>query len=382
VSEVRIDRLTKWFDSGGVRAVDDLSLSLAEGQLVVLLGPSGCGKTTLLRCVAGLETPDSGTIEIGGAVMFGRGGRTQVPTHKRGIGMVFQNYALWPHMTVEQNVAYPLRVRGTGRQERSRQAREALALVECEALTDRIPSAISGGQQQRVALARALVARPGLMLFDEPLSNLDYRLRAQLRRQLRDLHRSLGFTGLYVTHDQTEAMQLGTVVAVLKDGKVEQLADPASLFSRPASAYVARFLGIGNRLELVRDADGGWVVGGGDARIALPAAGELPGTRFDLYLRSADVSLVVPGSGPEDPDVARVPGVVTDVVYSGDSSDWVVQVGDARIVASARTRTWPFGPDDRVDVVFRHSTALLYTHDDEGRLVESYGVRPSLVSSP
>lgn len=380
MSEVRIDRLTKRFDSGGVPAVDDLSLRLAEGQLVVLLGPSGCGKTTLLRCVAGLERPDGGTIEIGGALMFGRGGRTQVPTHKRGIGMVFQNYALWPHMTVEQNVAYPLRVRGATRQERCRQAREALALVECEELTDRIPSAISGGQQQRVALARALVARPGLMLFDEPLSNLDYRLRAQLRHQLRDLHRNLGFTGLYVTHDQTEAMQLGTVVAVLKDGRVEQLSDPASLFSRPASAYVARFLGIGNRLELVRDPDGGWVVGGGDVRIGLPAAGELPGTHFDLYLRSTEVSLAVPGGGPADPDVGQVPGVVTDVVYSGESSDWVVQVGDARIVASAKGRTWPFGPEDRVEVVFRHSTALLYEHDDKGRLVESYGVRPSLVS--
>jgi iron(III) transport system ATP-binding protein len=379
MSEVRIDRLTKVFDSGGVRAVDDLSLDVAEGQFVVLLGPSGCGKTTLLRCVAGLETPDSGTIEIGGTLMFGRGGRTQIPTHKRGIGMVFQNYALWPHLTVEQNVAYPLRVRGTGRHERSRQAREALALVECEALTDRIPSAISGGQQQRVALARALVARPGLMLFDEPLSNLDYRLRAQLRRQLRDLHRSLGFTGLYVTHDQTEAMQLGTVVAVLKEGRVEQLADPATLFSRPASAYVARFLGIGNRLELDRDPDGNWAVGGGDVRIGLPATAELPGDRFDLYLRSTDVSLV-PGSRPADPDVGRFPGVVTDVVYSGDSSDWVVQVGDARVVASARTHTWPFVPGDRVDAVFRHSTALLYEHGEAGRLVDSYGVRPSLVS--
>lgn len=377
MSEVRIDRLTRWFGAGGVRAVDGLSLTVAEGQLVVLLGPSGCGKTTLLRCVAGLETPDSGTIEIGGVLMSG--GRTQVPTHRRGIGMVFQNYALWPHMTVEQNVAYPLRARGINRRDRSRQARETLALVECEGLVDRIPSAISGGQQQRVALARALVARPDLLLFDEPLSNLDFRLRAQLRRQLRDLHRSLGFTGLYVTHDQTEAMQLGTVVAVLKDGRLEQLAEPASLFSRPASAYVARFLGIGNRLEVVRAPDGGWVVGGGD-RIALPAAGELPGSQFDLHLRSTEVSLAAPGAGPTGPDVGRLAGVVTDVVYSGDSSDWVVQVGEGRIVASASARTWPFGSGDRVDVVFRHSTALLYEHDDAGRLVEAYGARPSLVS--
>jgi len=379
VSEVRIDGLMKTFGSAGVRAVDDLSLTVAEGQLVVLLGPSGCGKTTLLRCVAGLETPDGGTIEIGGRLMFGRDGRIQVPTHKRDIGMVFQNYALWPHMTVEQNVAYPLRVRGIARQERSRQAREALALVECEMLAERLPSAISGGQQQRVALARALVARPGLMLFDEPLSNLDYRLRAQLRHQLRDLHRTLGFTGLYVTHDQTEAMQLGTVVAVLKEGKVEQLADPASLFSRPASAYVARFLGIGNRLELVRDPDARWVVGGGDVRLDLPAAGELPGTRFDLYLRATEVGLAAPGAGPADPDVGRLPGVVTDVVYSGDSSDWIVQVGDSRIVASGKARAWPFGPEDRVEVVFRHSSALLYEQDEAGRLVESYGVRTSLV---
>jgi len=379
LSEVRIDRLSKQFDSGGVRAVDELSLTLAEGQLVVLLGPSGCGKTTLLRCVAGLETPDSGTIQIGGKPMFGGAAKTPVPTHRRGIGMVFQNYALWPHMTVEQNVAYPLRVRGTKRAERGHQAREALALVECEALAERIPSAISGGQQQRVALARALVGRPALMLFDEPLSNLDFRLRAQLRQQLRDLHRTLGFTGLYVTHDQTEAMQLGTVVAVLKEGRVEQLADPASLFSRPASAYVARFLGISNTLELARDGQGGWAVGGGDATVSLPAEGELPGDRFDLYLRSSDVVLAAPGDGPRDADVGRVPGIVTDVVYSGESSDWVVQVGAARIVASAKAGTWPFGADDRVDVLFRHSTALLYEHDEAGRLVESYGTRPSLV---
>ncbi|GAA1838382.1 ABC transporter ATP-binding protein [Pseudonocardia ailaonensis] len=366
MSEVRIDALTKTFDAGGVRAVDGLSLTVGEGELVVLLGPSGCGKTTLLRCVAGLERPDSGTIEIAGETMVG--GRRDVPTHRRGIGMVFQNYALWPHMTIEQNVAYPLRAKGVGRAERSTRARRALALVECEPLAGRLPSAISGGQQQRVALARALVAEPRLLLFDEPLSNLDYRLRAQLRQQIRELHLELGFTGVYVTHDQTEAMQLGTKVAVLRDGRVEQLADPQTLFSRPASAYVARFLGIANELTLERGTDGRWRVGGAPTSLVLPHT-ELSDAGYDLRLRSSDIELAAPGTGPQDADRTSVPGTVTDAVYGGDLTEWIVRVGDARLSATARTRTWPFGRDDRVDVVLRRSALLVYERTEAGALV-------------
>ena len=204
MSSLTISSLSKEF--GKTRVVADLNLQVATGEMLVLVGPSGCGKTTTLRCLAGLEVPDAGSITFGGRTVFDAAAGVDVAPDKRNIGMVFQSYALWPHMTVRENVAYPLKVRGLKQGLAQGWVDDTVKLVDCEKLLDRYPAQLSGGQQQRVALARGLVARPELMLFDEPLSNLDARLRDQVRSQLHELHARLGFTAVFVTHDQVEAL--------------------------------------------------------------------------------------------------------------------------------------------------------------------------------
>ncbi len=231
---------------GAVVALDGYSLDVAEGSLTVLLGESGCGKSTALNAIAGLLQPEAGRITLGNQTLFDRrpGARhvTTAPNH-RDIGMVFQSYALWPHLSVMENVMYPAKRRGADRTEAARAALEVLKTVRCDVLADRYPGELSGGQQQRVALARAMVARPKLLLFDEPLSNLDAGLRRGLRDELARLHRQLGFTGVYVTHDQSEALALGTELAVMDGGKIVQLGSPENIYQRPVSEFVARFFG-------------------------------------------------------------------------------------------------------------------------------------------
>ena len=248
---ITVTDLTKGFASTTV--VEGLDLEVGLGEVLVLLGPSGCGKTTTLRCLAGLETPDGGTIGFGDRTVFDAQGRVNVPIHRRNIGMVFQSYALWPHMTVRQNIAYPLRVRGTRGRAASDAVEHAAGMVHCEALLDRYPAQLSGGQQQRIALARGLVAEPAVVLLDEPLSNLDATLRDQMRTEIRELHQKLGFTAVLVTHDQEEALALGDRVAIMKDGRIEQLDTPEALFLEPVSEYVAGFVGMSNRIEWSRD---------------------------------------------------------------------------------------------------------------------------------
>lgn len=244
---VRVAGLRKSFvgHRGEVRAVDGIGLEVAEGSLFTLLGPSGCGKSTTLRCIAGLETPEAGEIEVDGAVVFSSSRRTSVPAHQRHIGMVFQSYAIWPHMTVFENAAYPLRV---GKQrftsdEIEQRVKEALELVRLEGLEDRPAPYLSGGQQQRLAVARALVRQPKVLLLDEPLSNLDARLREHMRLELRLLQRRLGITAIYVTHDQMEALALSTVIAVMSDGRLVQVGPPREIYERPESHFVADFFG-------------------------------------------------------------------------------------------------------------------------------------------
>src|SRR6202521_3192081 len=245
---LEVTDLRKQF-SIGRPAIDGVSFAVPAGEIVVLLGPSGCGKTTTLRCVAGLEQPTSGSIEIGGAVVSAPERRGLLPPRLRNIGMVFQSYAVWPHMTVWQNVAYPLRTRRLPRPDIGRKVDEVLALLGLSDYAQRPVVVLSGGQMQRVALARSLVYEPKLLLLDEPLSNLDANLRLRLRDDLRAIIKRTGVTALYVTHDQAEAVVLGDRVGVMRDGKLLQIGAPEEIYNRPVDLFVASFTGATNRLS-------------------------------------------------------------------------------------------------------------------------------------
>ena len=252
VPMVRVENLVKHFkraDGSLVAAVDGVSLEVMPGRFTVLLGPSGCGKTTLLRCVAGLERPLAGRIEIRGRVVFDSDARINLPPEKRDLNMIFQSYALWPHMTAAANVAYPLVCRKVSKKEIPERVANALRLVGIPELGNQYPSQLSGGQQQRVALARAIVSNSDLVLFDEPLSNVDAKVREQLRFELLSMQRELGFAALYVTHDQTEAMELAHTIAVLERGKVAQEGTPQQVYREPQSRYVGSFVGTLNEIE-------------------------------------------------------------------------------------------------------------------------------------
>src|SRR5712671_2546615 len=233
--QVKLTNLTKKF--GETVVVNDVSLEIASQELFFLLGPSGCGKTTLLRLIAGFYQPDGGELFFGGKSM------RNVPPHRRNTGMVFQNYALWPHLTVSENVAYGLEVRSVNTDEKNQRVAEALAIVQMEKFADRTPNQLSGGQQQRVALARALVIKPDVLLLDEPLSNLDARLRLELREEIRRIHAQTRITTIYVTHDQKEALSLADRMAVVREGVIEQTGDPRTIYRSPATRFVADFIG-------------------------------------------------------------------------------------------------------------------------------------------
>ncbi|MGE5641200.1 MAG: ABC transporter ATP-binding protein [Clostridia bacterium] len=245
---LEIRELRKQF-AVGRPAVDGVSFDVPAGQIVVLLGPSGCGKTTTLRCVAGLEHPTGGTISIGAKVVTDPAKGVFVPPRSRNIGMVFQSYAVWPHMTVRENVVYPLRQRRIPKADAARQVGEALELVGLHDFADRAVVSLSGGQMQRVALARAIVYRPQLLLLDEPLSNLDAKLRLRLRDELRRILKQTGMTALYVTHDQAEAVVLGDRIGVMREGKLLQMGTPDEIYNRPADPFVASFTGASNQLD-------------------------------------------------------------------------------------------------------------------------------------
>jgi iron(III) transport system ATP-binding protein len=320
LAQVEVEGLSKTFRGrrSSVAALREVDLTVPTGEFAVLLGSSGSGKSTLLRCVAGLERADQGRVAIGGTVVFDRRRRVDRPPNRREVGMVFQSYALWPHMTVAQNVGYPVRVRGQG-SEADRVA-EVLRMVDCGHLADRYPSALSGGQQQRVALARALVARPRVLLFDEPLSNVDALLRRELREQIKHLHEEIGFTGIYVTHDQAEALYIGTRVAVMREGAIEQMGTPEAVYRFPVSEEVARFLGARNRLAL-SDIDNPQLLGRVGADGPAQGAGSL-----NVYVRPERIRLSRRSeAGKRDLTLGRV--TVRSVAYAGEWMEYELELG-------------------------------------------------------
>ena len=308
---------------GTVVALNNLDLTVQPGELIALLGPSGCGKTTTLRLLAGLEDADTGSISVGGKDI------TRLPASKRDMGMVFQAYSLFPHMTVRQNVAFGLRLRRIAADKRDKRAIEMLELVGLSAQADRYPHQISGGQQQRVALARALAIEPQVLLLDEPLSALDAKVRAQLRDEIRRIQLEVGTTTLFVTHDQEEALAIADRVGVMKDGRLEQLAPPTEVYSRPATSFVAEFVGLTNRLE--GTVSGSTVtVRGRD--LPLVDLSTPPGPAIAL-VRPEAVTLAADRSGDSGP----LTGTVIAVTFLGATSRVTVDLGDTTILAQLTT---------------------------------------------
>jgi len=308
-AELSVERLRKVF-TASLAAVDDVSFRVEAGEILVLLGPSGCGKTTTLRCVAGLERPTSGTIAIGGAVVSDPARGLMVPPRSRNVGMVFQSYAVWPHMTVAQNVAYPLRHRRIPRGEADRRVAEMLELVGLSAHAQRPVVLLSGGQMQRVALARSLVYAPQLLLLDEPLSNLDAKLRLRLRDDLRRIIKQAGVSALYVTHDQAEAVVLGDRIGVMRDGRLLQLASPGEIYNRPADLFVANFTGASNLLAghvLDRNGELGTVqAASGERLTAWLPAGVRAGDAVKIAVRPENVRLGQNGAAEPNRFTAQV----------------------------------------------------------------------------
>jgi ABC-type Fe3+/spermidine/putrescine transport system ATPase subunit len=308
-AELRVERLVKAF-SGGPAAVDDVSFRVAPGEIVVLLGPSGCGKTTTLRCIAGLEHPTSGEIAIAGTLVSAPARGVLVPPRLRNLGMVFQSYAVWPHMTVRQNVTYPLRHRRMPRAEIARKVDEVLELVGLSDYAERSVVALSGGQMQRVALARSLAYDPQLLLLDEPLSNLDAKLRLRLRDDLRRIVKDAGVTAVYVTHDQAEAVVLGDRIGVMRDGKMLQMAPPPDIYNRPADLFVANFTGASHLLAgrvIERNGEFGTVeVSSGDRLSVWLPAGVGSGQAVRLAIRPENVRFGAFANGEPNRFTARV----------------------------------------------------------------------------
>ncbi|MCA0422683.1 MAG: ABC transporter ATP-binding protein [Proteobacteria bacterium] len=320
---------------GDIEVVRDVSLSIREGEFVSLLGPSGCGKTTILRMVAGLVAPTRGRILIGTEDV------TSLPPNRRGLGLVFQSYALFPHLTVYENVAFGLRRRGVTGAELDRRVKEALALVRLDTYGQRSPRQLSGGQQQRVAIARALAPHPRVLLFDEPLSNLDAQLRDEMQIELKRLQRNLGITTLFVTHDQGEALSMSDRVGVMAKGVMQQLATPEDIYHRPATGFVAGFIGKPNRLHGIiasRDGAGGSLTLGETIHLSASRLEHPAGTPVDIIVRQEAIRLL----GPNGPDSFGLPGEIVLRSFSGARVQYVVRLaGGVEFVAEAASN----GPD-------------------------------------
>jgi len=335
---LKLAHLTKRF--GGFPAVSDLSIDVARGEALTLLGPSGCGKTTTLRMIAGLESADEGTIDLDGKPLFDAARGIDLTPERRGMGMVFQSYAIWPNMTVAGNVAFPLKVRRLPQAEIRTRVSRALEMVGLAGLEDRRTTTLSGGQQQRVALARALVYEPQILLLDEPLSNLDVKLREQMRVELKLLQSRLGLTLIYVTHDQSEALGLSDRIAMLNGGRIEQIGAPADLYERPRTPFVRDFLGKSVRLagRIEREENDCFLVAlddsaGAIVRCARPAEGAFtPNSAVEISVRPESVGIQAAASTTA---AGALTGIVEAVLYQGERSECEVRIGRQSVLVFA-----------------------------------------------
>ncbi len=322
---VKFDRVTKIL--GQSRAVDGLTLEIKPGELFFLLGPSGCGKTTALRLVAGFYTPDEGRI------ILNEQDQSRVPPHKRNTGMVFQNYALWPHMDVWNNVAYGLKMRRVSEEEKKQRVGHALETVQMETYAERLPNQLSGGQQQRVALARALVIEPDVILLDEPLSNLDAKLRVEMRAQIKEIHQKIGRTMIYVTHDQAEALSMADRIAVMVRGRAVQIGTARQLYTRPESAFVAAFIGGTNLLAGTLDERGDLLTVKTPVGLIRAANGAKDIARGDLVFCSVRPEcLRFQAERPLTADVNQLTGEIQSIMYFGDSEQYSLRLADGTLV--------------------------------------------------
>ncbi|NOX23347.1 MAG: ABC transporter ATP-binding protein [Actinobacteria bacterium] len=359
---VSLRGVTKRF--GDMTAVDRVTLHVEPSEFISLLGPSGCGKTTTLRLISGFERPSSGSIMIGGI------DATDVPAHKRNVNTIFQNYALFKHLTVAENIAFGLKVKRQGKTTIARKVNAALDLVKLPHLTSRYPSQLSGGQQQRVALARAIVNEPEVLLLDEPLSALDLKLRQAMRFELSQLHRDLGMTFIFVTHDQGEAITMSDRIAVMHEGRIQQLDTPLAIYERPASRFVASFIGETNLIDVtVTSVEGDLIrvkVAAGQSVLVAPTGGHTltPGQVAAVAVRPQRVVLESPGTH-EDATHALFPGVLRELLFIGDETRAVTELTDGSELIAVRHNqagSHPFGdlrPGDHVEVGWRHGSACV-----------------------
>lgn len=363
--DIEINDLTLKYDD--FIAVNNVSLNIPDGESLVLLGESGCGKTSTMRCIAGLETPYEGRIRIGDKVVLDAAGRKNVPPNRRNVGMVFQSYAIWPDRSVRANVEFGLKAKKVPKDTAKRRVEEVLDLIGLGHLADRGASELSGGQMQRVALARSVAMEPAVLLLDEPLSNLDAQLRIRLRNELRRIQLEAGLTSVYVTHDQSEAMALADKIAIMKQGSIVQMGTPTEIYDKPATSYIARFLGMGNVLEISRGPDGAVLLEGVEVTAGNPPVDWQPGTA--LCVRPEQVRLTAPGA-VEDAHGAVLSGEVKISVFQGSDISYEVDCGGLTIHAVVpRAR---YGGDsveaaigDRVDVLLAAEKATVVPFEDE-----------------
>ena len=334
--EITVEAIGKSF--GGEPALSDVSFTVRDGELLTLLGPSGCGKTTTLMSVAGFQQPDSGRITCGGQPFFDQAARLHLPAEARNIGMVFQSYAVWPHMTVAQNVTFPLKVRKVPRAEAAERVRRTLELVEMGAYFARYPHELSGGQQQRVALARALVYSPSVLLLDEPFSNLDAKLRERARVWLKRLQAELALTTIFVTHDQEEALSMSDRIVVMDRGRIQQAGTPEEVYRRPASRFVAEFLGQCNILAARAagsPANGTTRLVTGTAAVPLVVSREVPaGEAVEVAVRPEEIELSESAPGDGGASAARV----ASAAFLGDHYRYELEAGDLPLVVTSPRR--------------------------------------------